>query len=182
MVRLIKWLIAIIGAVGLVIAILGFQVMEISSNSMENSLHDGNRVVVSGVDAPFSLWNTSSRRLNRGQIVVFYSPPKGAFAIKRIVGIAGDRLFIDRGQLVINGKPVSEPYVSYPGYGSWPKIDEGGRRSILVPEGHYFVLGDNRPASKDSRSWGTVPESAIVGIMRWKVPDMTSAPAVSGER
>jgi signal peptidase I len=102
----------------------------------------------------------------RGQIVVFHAPPKadrcgaedgGSTFIKRLVGLPGEVVSIHRGVVYIDGDRLSEPYVD-PGLrgdanGMWPRI----------PSNRYFVLGDNRMHSCDSRVWGTVPRSSLIG-------------------
>jgi signal peptidase I len=92
----------------------------------------------------------------RGDIVVFRYPghPDRDF-IKRVIGLPGDTIQIDRGRVYINGTPLEEEYIhSVPTY-SLPKQ--------MVPEGSYFVLGDNRPNSSDSHIWGFVPEENLIG-------------------
>lgn len=84
------------------------------------------------------------RRVRHGDIAVVHSAELDQYIVKRVVGLPGDQLLLGTSGLVRNGIQVTEPYVSRPGgpSGSW-----------LVPEGHCFLLGDNRAASCDSRSW-----------------------------
>jgi signal peptidase I len=102
----------------------------------------------------------------RGQIVVFNAPPAanrcelgrgGSPFIKRIVGLPGELISERNGTIFVDGKRLIEPYVdpSFRGEsdGSWPR----------VAPGHYFVLGDNRTRSCDSRMWGTVPRNNLIG-------------------
>jgi len=102
----------------------------------------------------------------RGQIVVFNAPPKadrcgpgegGSTFIKRLVGLPGEVVSMRRGVVFIDGDRLSEPYVDHElrgrANGTWPR----------VPSGHYFVLGDNRIHSCDSRTWGTVPRGSLIG-------------------
>jgi signal peptidase I len=102
----------------------------------------------------------------RGQIVVFDAPPTaercghglgGSTFVKRIVGLPGELISERRGTIFVDGRRLPEPYVdpSLRGLrnGSWPR----------VAPGHYFVLGDNRVHSCDSRTWGTVPRGSLVG-------------------
>ena len=102
----------------------------------------------------------------RGDILVFHFPidPKQDF-IKRIIGLPGDEIEIDSGQVRVNGHILVEPYIaSAPTYvGSWH-----------VPENHIFVLGDNRNNSSDSHAWGTVPLDNVIGkaiFVYWTPPD-----------
>jgi signal peptidase I len=96
--------------------------------------------------------------------------------IKRIIAVAGDRIHIARGTVFLNGNPVAEPYVfhqtSYdPSSDSWPLSRTGSEtRDIVVPSHSVFVMGDNREQSADSRVWGAVPESDIVGYVLLAFP------------
>lgn len=91
----------------------------------------------------------------RGDVVIIKSPnPPPERLIKRIVGIPGDRVEIRAGTLRITGKPIEEPYIMG---------GAGNLSPLVVPEDHYFVLGDNRSRSNDSRFFGSIPRSDIVG-------------------
>jgi signal peptidase I len=93
----------------------------------------------------------------RGEIIVLRGPDGSTRDfIKRIVAVAGDTLELRRGALFINGTAVDEPYIKEPDLGS----DEG---PFVIPPGHYYVLGDNRPVSRDSRAWGPITEEMIIG-------------------
>jgi signal peptidase I len=95
----------------------------------------------------------------RGDIVVFSFPlnPKQDL-IKRVVGLPGESIEVNQGIVTINGKPLVEPYITaQPLYnGTW-----------VVPEGQYFVLGDNRNESKDSHEWGFLPRENIIAKAVW---------------
>jgi signal peptidase I len=95
----------------------------------------------------------------RGDIVVFMLPmdPEQGM-IKRVIGLPGETVSIDNGQVSINGTPIAEPYTS-------KKATYSGEWEI--PTGQYFVLGDNRPDSSDSHSWGFVPSENITGKAVW---------------
>ncbi|GER88299.1 signal peptidase I [Dictyobacter vulcani] len=92
----------------------------------------------------------------RGDVVVFHWPKdvRQDF-IKRVIGLPGDTVTIDREHVTVNGKLLTEPYISAP-------FNQEGQ-SWQVPAGQYFVMGDNRPVSDDSRSWGFVPKDYMVG-------------------
>jgi len=95
----------------------------------------------------------------RGDIVIFQNPlSPNSDLLKRIIGLPGDIVLVDQGQVSINGTPIDEPYISEkPLYkGEW-----------TVPKGQYFVLGDNRNNSKDSHQWGTLPRENIVAKAVW---------------
>lgn len=107
----------------------------------------------------FVLINTLAYRFTapqRGDIVAFRhesDPPE--IYIKRIIGLAGDRIRIDRGIVSVNGVPLAEPYLHFRDARSFPEI--------VVPANEIFVLGDNRSNSEDSRFFGSVPDSDITG-------------------
>jgi signal peptidase I len=102
----------------------------------------------------------------RGQIVVFTAPASaskcgssdgGTTFVKRLIGLPGETISERHGMILVNGKPLSEPYVDPElrdtQTGAWPRIAPG----------HYFFLGDDRANSCDSRTWGTVPRSSLIG-------------------
>jgi signal peptidase I len=110
----------------------------------------------------------------RGDIVVFETPadaelvcpgPGGVF-VKRLVGLPGDTVEIRGDQLFLNGEPYPEPYV----YGGDVGSEFG---PVVVPEGQYFMMGDNRYQSCDSREWGAVPRENLIGpvfALYWPLP------------
>lgn len=107
--------------------------------------------------------------IERGDVVVFHYPrnPQVSY-IKRIIAIPGDRLQIDRGQVLVNGKPISEPYVPAE-YRDSRSFDE-----IKIPRGEYFVLGDHRSIASDSRDFGLVKRDLIYGkatFIYWPTQD-----------
>src|SRR3954454_10243815 len=153
----IEWVL-IIGAallVALVIKQFLVQAFYIPSESMENTLHVGDRVLVNKLSYHF-------HDVHHGDIVVFKRPPaeSGEPAIKdlikRVIGLPGDTIEARDGKVYVNDQPLDEKYVL-----------EGSRTENLprqlVPSGHYFVMGDNRQTSKDARVFGPIPRSLIVG-------------------
>jgi signal peptidase I len=164
-------------ALGLALAIQAFLVKpyRIPSESMEPTLDVGQRVLVSRVNYKVS-------DPDRGDIVVFH-PPEGAESnecgtshpddqvcprpvreqsdvnfIKRVVALPGDTLSVRNGYAVVNGKVQRSDDIRpcAPGSCDFPK-------PIKVPPGHFFMMGDNRGASDDSRFWGPVPEDWLIG-------------------
>jgi signal peptidase I len=92
----------------------------------------------------------------RGEIVIFQFPgDQSRDFVKRVVGVPGDRIEIRQGQLYVNGEGLEEAYITHP--------DRGDTPEITVPPDAYYVLGDNRRASNDSRDWGPVPGDNLVG-------------------
>ncbi len=139
------------------------QARVIPSASMERTLLVGDHLIMSrfGYDAglPFTPWHVRLwREPQRQQVVVFRAPLAGQpDYVKRLIGLPGDRVEIRNGAVWINGRPLAEPYLS----ASMPASERFG--PLVVPAGQYFVMGDNRGNSYDSRFWGFVPHNAIIG-------------------
>ncbi len=174
------------------------QAFQIPSESMENTLLIGDYLLVNKLcygGNRFWAHILPYRNVKRGDIVVFHYPvnPSQHF-VKRVVGVPGDRLRLIHRQVYVNGIPLRESYVRYdsretdvfrddfprtnvpvPGLeGGWwlemRKLVEDGQ--LIIPEGNYFVLGDNRDESLDSRYWGFVPQENIIGrplLIYWSV-------------
>jgi signal peptidase I len=159
----------------------------IPSESMEHTLLVGdfllvNKQVYASADK-LSRWLLPYRDVARGDIIVFHHP-KPPFLVKRVVGIPGDHLRIQDGRVMVNGQVQDEPYAAFEPAASNPFRDDFPAKvytdpqvdplwwrqmqnlttngELVVPPGEYFVLGDNRNHSLDSRFWGFVPRSQIV--------------------
>ena len=101
----------------------------------------------------------------RGEVIVFQAPsmPDQAF-VKRVIGLPGERVEIRDGKVLIDGEPLSEPYLTQSNVtGSMTCIPTLRQSDCVLQEGQYFVLGDNRNRSNDSRDWGPVTVDEIVG-------------------
>ena len=122
---------------------------QVSGLSMAPHIASGEIVII----------NTMAYRVGapvRGDIIAFHHDgPTPEIFIKRVIGLPGDRIAIDRGKVFVNGAPLSEPYVRYP--------DERSFHEVTVPPGSLYVLGDNRADSDDSRFWGFVAENQVLG-------------------
>lgn len=157
--------IAIALALGLLVR-AAVQIYSIPSESMAPTLEVGDQIVVT----PYVAGEP-----DRGDIIVFQSG--GELIVKRVVALPGDLVDSRLGRLRIGGYTVPEPYVLR-------VAATGAIPSQVVPSQSYFVLGDNRDHSIDSRSWGFVPRSAIVGRARmilWSSPlDARDARAATG--
>jgi signal peptidase I len=127
------------------------QAFRVQGTSMLPLLEDGERIIVNKFIYRF-------HAIERGDVVVFWYPrdPSVSF-IKRVVGVPEDTVEIRAGQLYVNGQPVREDYLA-------PRFrDDDNLAPTKVAKGYYFVLGDHRNSSNDSRSWGEVPEKYIYG-------------------
>ena len=136
-------------ALGCIVALFVVRIPRVSGSSMEPLLPPGGLVVI----------DTLAYRLHpphRGDIVAIRrDDPVAPEVVKRIVGVAGDRLRIVDGIVWRDGRELTEPYVAF--------RDHTALTPLIVPAGCVFVLGDNRPGSDDSRDWGAVPDTTIVG-------------------
>ena len=151
-----------------------FQAFKIPTGSMEPNLLVGDHLIVNKmVFAPtatgFERAILPHRDIHRGDVVVFKFPkdPTRDF-IKRVIGLPGDQLELKRKKLYINGQELSEPYVHFLA----PLSPESDKRSddlreeygpVTVPASQYFMMGDNRDNSEDSRYWGFMPASYVKG-------------------
>ena len=150
-----------------------FQAFKIPTGSMKPNLLVGDHLIVNKfIFAPtrfaFERALLPMRPIERGDIVVFKFPeePERDF-IKRVIGLPGDTLELRNQTVSINGRALTEPYAHY----LFPPAGEGQmngdlRRKygpVTVPDGHYFMMGDNRDDSQDSRFWGFLPQSYVKG-------------------
>jgi signal peptidase I len=162
----------------------------IPSESMEHTLLVGDFLLVNkqvfaptGNENGLLRWLLPHRDVERGDIVVFHHPDP-PYLVKRVVGVPGDRIRIEDGRVTVNGNALDEPYAAFEPAApnpfrdnfpakiytdpnidpTWWKQLQGLTRDgeLVVPQGEYFMLGDNRNHSKDSRFWGFVPRQAIV--------------------
>ena len=149
------------------------QAFKIPTGSMENNLLIGDHLLVNKfVTAPTASTLERTllplRQIRRGDIVVFKYPeqPERDF-IKRVIGLPGETLELKNKKVYINDKPLDEPYVHFlvpPDEESGGDFDVRVRYGpVTVPAGHYFMMGDNRDNSQDSRYWGFLPRDYIKG-------------------
>jgi signal peptidase I len=153
---LVEWVAVIAGALGvaLVIRIVFLAAFYIPSESMVPTLEKGDRVLVNKLS--YKLHD-----IHRGDVVVFSRPPGEADTgikdlIKRVIGLPGETLEVRDCRVLINGQPLEEPYVK-----SWSRTCTSEPRTIGPKQ--IFVMGDNRDDSQDSRFFGPIDESLVVG-------------------
>jgi len=137
--------------------------VRVEGTSMQPGLRDQDRLFIDKFFFRFE-------KIDRDDVVVFHYPrdPEKSY-IKRVIALPGDTIRIDQGRLFINGKPVAEPYV--------PRRYEDTRSmgTLVVPAGEYFVMGDHRSISSDSRDFGPVDRDLIYGkaeFIYWPADNM----------
>jgi signal peptidase I len=125
------------------------RIPQVTGPSMLPHVHPGELVLI----------NTLAYRLGpikRGDVIALdHDEATAQTFLKRVVALPGDRVRIDRGTLIVDDRPVAEPYVSFPDRRNVPEV--------TVPLHGLYVLGDNRAESEDSRTWGPVDETAVIG-------------------
>ena len=167
----IDWILTIVGAIAIVLAIKAWVVnpYRIPSSSMEPTLHCARPG--SGCEARFSDRVLACRICmhfggpHRGDIIVFKTPPlakercgAGGTFVKRLIALPGETIQEKKGYIFIDGKKLIEPYIK-------PDRRDTGTSypAKVIPPGMYFMMGDNRTQSCDSREWGTVPKKNLIG-------------------
>ena len=166
----------------LVIAVVAFIII---NTSLQNYMVEGTSMMPNIGDSDYllvnkisyveldNLFTSDGLRLNsedpsRGDIVIFeQNNSAGRHLIKRVIGVPGDSVSIKSGKVYVNEKIVEENYSIY--------SDNSNFHKLLVGDGKFFLLGDNRPISQDSRSWGMVSKEQIIGkawFRYWPISDI----------
>ena len=151
----ISWLrdlaLSIVFAVILIVFL--YQPVKVEGTSMMPTLTDQERIFINKFT-----YRLGPNRIDRGDMVVFLYPwDTSKSYIKRVIAVPGDRVEIDEGKVYVNRTPVDEPYVPD------EYRDHLSMMQTTVPMEHYFVLGDHRTSSNDSRAWGFVDRKLIYG-------------------
>ncbi|MGI6368246.1 MAG: signal peptidase I [Anaerolineae bacterium] len=137
------------------------QATRVEGQSMEPNLHNNERLIIEKVSYHF-------RQPARGDIVVLKPQQEGSVSlIKRVIGLPGETVEIHDDHVLINGQPLQEDYLTEPTLGDMT--------ARVVPPEHVLVLGDNRDASNDSRSFGMIPYADLVGrawFRYWPLQDI----------
>src|SRR6202044_688755 len=130
-----------------------YQPVKVEGTSMMPTLDDQERIFINKFVYRFHFGN-----IDRGDTVVFWFPgdPSKSY-IKRVIGMPGDRVAVDDGKVLVNGQAIVENYVPA------EYRDQSSMSERVIPDGEYFVLGDHRSSSNDSRAWGMVPRRYIYG-------------------
>lgn len=159
---LVEWVVVVGGAliIALVIKTFLLQAFYIPSSSMVSTLNIGDRVLVNKL-------SYKVHDVHRGDILVFERPEGEADSgitdlIKRVIALPGETVEAQNGQILIDGEPLDEPYLD-------EGVTTGDFDPVTVPEGHYFMMGDNRGDSRDSRFFGPIAEETIVGRAFFRV-------------
>jgi len=142
-------------------------VYSIPSASMAPTLQVGDHIFVTSYRLPFA-----DHQPRHGDVVVFRAPSSEEVLVKRVVAVPGDLVDAAGGYVRIGGRSLAEPYVMQ-------HAMSGAISAQIVPPSSYFVMGDNRAHSYDSRSWGAVPADRIIGKVRvvlWSSADDVSLP------
>lgn len=167
---IVEYVVLAVVAVAVALLIQAFLVKpyRIPSASMEDTLLIGDRVLVDRIS-----WREVDQRSisdpHRGDIVVFHSPVEQPVLIKRIIGMPNDEISLSGGFVYINGRRLDEPYVRRVGGGQEPSdpfsngLPWSLQEPYKMPAGSYFVMGDNRTDSGDSREFGPIKREQFVG-------------------
>lgn len=166
----------IVLAVGifLIVYLLILRPHKIKGASMEPNFPDGEYLLTEKVSYYYS-------EPARGDVVVFKPPISDDEFIKRVIGLPGETVSVRDGKIYINGELLEEDYIDgalYTGTGSF--LTEG--KEYTVPEGLYFVFGDNRPHSSDSRMWGPIDKKSMAGrawVVYWPPKSAGKVPTPS---
>jgi signal peptidase I len=153
------------------------QPFKVEQVSMRDTIEEGQYVLVDKLTPRFDGYH-------RGDIIVFSPPPNaeiqaGKPYIKRIVGVAGDRISIQDGRVLVNGTALVEPYLFAVDGSAQPTTAHGVQSTWTVPDGDLFVMGDHRERSADSRDFGPISVTSVVGrawLRYWPIETLSVLP------
>jgi signal peptidase I len=151
--------------IAVVLIVFIYQPVKVEGTSMMPALSDQERIFINKFNYRFGIGS-----IDRGDMIVFWFPlDQSKSYIKRVIGLPGDRVEIDGGTVIVNGQRLVEDYVpeEYRDHISYP--------ATTIPPNNYFVLGDHRSSSNDSRNWGCVDRKYIYGkavFVYWPIEKM----------
>ena len=148
--------VAIVAAILMTIRVFAAEPHRVSGSSMIPNFHDGDYIITNKLAK-------SSSSLQRGEVIILENPSdKNQVFIKRVVGLPGEKVKLLNGKVYLNNEALEEKYLpedlSSPGESFLKEGEE-----VIVPENNYFVMGDNRSNSSDSREWGFLQKDLVVG-------------------
>jgi len=139
--------------IAIIVILFLYQPVRVEGTSMQPTLEDEERIFINKFVYRFGLAD-----IGRGDMIVFWFPGDTTKSyIKRVIGVPGDSVEVREGTVYVNGRPLAESYVAE------QNRDHVSMDSRRLKSDEYFVLGDHRNSSNDSRAWGTVPRSYIYG-------------------
>ncbi len=169
-----EWTVAFVSALAIVLVLRSFlfTIIRVEGPSMSDTLLDGDMLFVNVLDV----------RLNgpeRFDVVICRYPGKDDQYVKRVIGMPGDTLSVRGGVLYINDQPMEEPYLSDSRTVRFDK-DSNSFGPVRIPEGYYYVMGDNRDDSNDSRSVGLIAEDMFIGKVEYVIFPFNRIDTVGG--
>jgi len=132
------------------------QSVKVVGRSMVPTLQDSQQYLL-------NRWVYHFRAPQRTDVVVIRDPTDQGFSVKRIIGVAGDSVLLKGGEVFVNGRKLAEPYLA-PNMSTYA-FGKTGDQLIVCGKDQYFVLGDNRMNSADSRTYGPIPRQSILGLI-----------------
>lgn len=150
-----------IGSLFIVVYLFILTPNQVKGASMDPTFHTGDYILTSRVSYKL-------RRPERGDVVVFKSPKNPDIEyIKRVIGIAGDKIMIKEGDVFVNGSLIPEGYIAAR-TNLWEQGFVKDGVEFTVPEEEIFVMGDNRPRSSDGREFGPIPITSVIGLVFYR--------------
>lgn len=169
--------IVIAGGIFVVIYAFLFRPFQVNGQSMYPNFHDGEYVLT-------NLISLRVEPLKRGDVIVFHAPPSpDKDFIKRIIGLPGDTVMVKNGDVYVNNQKLDESAYLSSSVKTYGGAFLADGKTFTVPANNYFVLGDNREFSSDSREWGLVPREKIIGkslLIYWPPQLFHIVPNVTG--
>lgn len=156
-----EWLIAFVSALAIVLILRSFlfTLIRVDGPSMSDTLLNGDSLFVNVLDMRLG-------GPDRFDVVICKYPNRPDQYVKRVIGLPGETLSVRGGVLYINDQPIEEPFLSDARTVRFDK-DSNSFGPVRIPEGHYYVMGDNRDDSNDSRSIGMIPEDMFIGKVEY---------------